>query len=217
MQALQVQSLSPDLSGCALVDIPPPVPGPGQALVQVNATSLNFPDLLMTRGAYQLKPELPFVPGMEIAGTVIEAPPESGLVAGQRVAGGCRLGGMAELAGFNHRLRPQRRATLEKVVRDLFPQAGPVSDGSFWTGLRPMTPDGTPLIGPTAIDGLWLNTGHGTLGWTLACGSGQVLTDLLLGRTPAIRADDLGLARDRGAGSARGQRKAPPGSLEGLT
>lgn len=128
-----------------------------------------------------------------------------------------RVGGMAELAGFNHRLRPQRRATLEKVVRDLFPQAGPVSDGSFWTGLRPMTPDGTPLIGPTAIDGLWLNTGHGTLGWTMACGSGQVLTDLLLGRTPAIRADDLGLARDRGASSAMGQRKAPPGSLEGLT
>lgn len=101
MQALQVQSLSPDLSGCALVDIPPPVPGPGQALVRVNATSLNFPDLLMTRGAYQLKPELPFVPGMEIAGTVIEAPPHSGLVAGQRVAGGCRLGGMAELAAID--------------------------------------------------------------------------------------------------------------------
>jgi NADPH2:quinone reductase len=101
MRALQVRSLSPDLSGCVLVDIPPPRPAPGQVLVRMGATSLNFPDLLMTRGAYQLKPELPFVPGLEIAGTVIEATSGSGFRPVQRVIGGCRLGGMAELVAVD--------------------------------------------------------------------------------------------------------------------
>jgi len=81
-----------------------------------------------------------------------------------------------------------------------------------------MTPDGTPIIGATRIDKLWLNTGHGTLGWTMACGSGQVLADLILGRAPAIRTDDLGLRRYAAGFSPKhtGKRKAPPGSLEGL-
>ena len=106
-----------------------------------------------------------------------------------------RVGGMAELAGFDMSLSERRRQTLEKVVNDLFPDAGPLSQASFWTGLRPMTPDGTPVIGPTRLDRLWLNTGHGTLGWTMACGSGQLLADLIQGRAPAIRADDLALQR----------------------
>jgi D-amino-acid dehydrogenase len=129
-----------------------------------------------------------------------------------------RVGGMAELAGFDLSLRPARRETLERVVQDLFPGATPLSQGRFWTGLRPMTPDGTPVIGPTTVDKLWLNTGHGTLGWTMACGSSEILADLLLGRTPAIRADDLSLARyDRARNNKQtGKRKAPPDSLEGL-
>jgi D-amino-acid dehydrogenase len=109
-----------------------------------------------------------------------------------------RVGGMAELAGFDLSLNGQRRQTLEKVVNDLFPDAGPLNQSTFWTGLRPMTPDGTPVIGPTRIDKLWLNTGHGTLGWTMACGSGQLLADLIQGRAPAIRADDLALQRYSG-------------------
>jgi len=84
---------------------------------------------------------------------------------------------------------------LEMVVSDLFPQAGDVSAARFWAGLRPMTPDGTPILGGTSYSNLWLNTGHGTLGWTMACGSGQVLADLVAGRTPAIRVDDLHLGR----------------------
>lgn len=130
-----------------------------------------------------------------------------------------RVGGMAELAGFDLSLRTPRRQTLERVVQDLFPNAAPLAQGEFWSGLRPMTPDGTPIIGPTQIDKLWLNTGHGTLGWTMACGSGQLLADWLLGRTPAIRSDDLALQRYR-RHALRGHRpkeKAPPGSLEGLT
>ncbi|MDR3390779.1 MAG: D-amino acid dehydrogenase [Sulfuriferula sp.] len=106
-----------------------------------------------------------------------------------------RLGGMAELAGFNLRLNPRRRETLEMVAGDLFPQGGDISAATFWTGLRPMTPDGTPVIGATRYDNLWLNTGHGTLGWTMSCGSAQVLADLMGGRRPAIAADDLGLSR----------------------
>jgi len=106
-----------------------------------------------------------------------------------------RVGGMAELAGLDMRLDPRRRATLEKVVNDLFPGGGTLSDGQFWTGLRPMTPDGTPLVGATAIDNLWTNTGHGTLGWTMACGSAKVVADLVTGRRPAIDTEGLSLSR----------------------
>ncbi|MFZ4651307.1 MAG: D-amino acid dehydrogenase [Rubrivivax sp.] len=105
-----------------------------------------------------------------------------------------RVGGMAELGGFDLRLDPARRATLEKVTRELFP-GGDLAQAKFWTGLRPMTPDSTPVIGATALRGLYLNTGHGTLGWTMACGSARLLADLMTGRPPAIRADDLSLAR----------------------
>ncbi len=113
-----------------------------------------------------------------------------------------RVGGMAELAGFDLRLNPRRRATLEMVVGDLFP-GGDLPAADFWTGLRPMTPDGTPIIGATRLGNLFLNTGHGTLGWTMACGSGQLLADQITGRKPAI--DTSGLAMDRyaQAGSAR--------------
>ncbi|ROP62376.1 D-amino acid dehydrogenase small subunit [Enterobacter sp. BIGb0383] len=106
-----------------------------------------------------------------------------------------RVGGMAEIVGFDTALRQPRRETLEMVVRDLFPRGGHVEQATFWTGLRPMTPDGTPIVGRTAFSNLWLNTGHGTLGWTMACGSGQLISDLISGRTPAIACDDLSVAR----------------------
>ena len=98
MQALQVQSLGPDYAGCVLTEIPVPKPGPGEALIRVRAAALNFPDLLMTRGEYQLKPTLPFVPGIEAAGEVIAAPAGSGFAAGDRVVAGTRLGAFAEYA-----------------------------------------------------------------------------------------------------------------------
>lgn len=106
-----------------------------------------------------------------------------------------RLGGMAELAGFDLSLNPRRRKTLEMVAGDLFPQGGNIHDATFWAGLRPMTPDGTPIVGGTRYDNLWLNTGHGTLGWTMACGSAQLLADLVAKRDPAIAADDFRLCR----------------------
>ncbi|MBP7567886.1 MAG: D-amino acid dehydrogenase, partial [Burkholderiaceae bacterium] len=103
-----------------------------------------------------------------------------------------RVGGMAELAGFDLALRPRRRATLEKVATELFGDID-LAGASFWAGLRPMTPDGTPVVGATPVANLYLNTGHGTLGWTMACGSGQLLVDLITGQAPAIRHDDLGI------------------------
>ena len=106
-----------------------------------------------------------------------------------------RVGGMAELSGYDLSLNPRRRETLEMVLNSLFPNGGDISKGQFWTGLRPMTPDGTPIIGKVAqANNVWLNTGHGTLGWTMACGSAQVLADLMAGQKPAIASDDLALS-----------------------
>lgn len=108
-----------------------------------------------------------------------------------------RIGGMAELAGFDLTLNPRRRQTLEMVLNGLFPHAGDISQALFWTGLRPMTPDGTPIIGQadSRYPNVWLNTGHGTLGWTMACGSGQVLADLMAHEKTAIETQDLPLSR----------------------
>ena len=126
-----------------------------------------------------------------------------------------RVGGMAELAGFDLTLNPRRRETLEMVVGDLFPHGGNIPDATFWTGLRPMTPDGTPVIGATRYGNLWLNTGHGTLGWTMSCGSAQVLADLVARRAPAIRADDLGLCRYDAKPASRHPKAAVGSQLAG--
>jgi D-amino-acid dehydrogenase len=120
---------------------------------------------------------------------------ESYKVAITRLGERIRVGGMAEISGFNRGLALARRATLEHSLTGLFPGAGRISEASFWSGLRPMTPDGTPIVGPTKIENLYLNTGHGTLGWTMACGSGRVIADLMTGRPPSIRTDDLALGR----------------------
>lgn len=106
-----------------------------------------------------------------------------------------RVGGMAELVGFNTYLKGRRRATLKMVLNDLFPGSGDLSEITFWTGLRPMTPDGTPIIGRTHLPNLFLNTGHGTLGWTMSCGSGQVLADIISEKKPAIDVEGLSLNR----------------------
>ena len=105
-----------------------------------------------------------------------------------------RVGGMAEISGYTNDLGEPRRLTLQHSVTDLFP-GGDVSKASFWSGLRPMTPDGTPVIGPTKVAGLFLNTGHGTLGWTMSSGSARVIADLVSSRKPEIDATDLAVAR----------------------
>ena len=131
-------------------------------------------------------------PAMAPASTVMD---ETYKVAITRLGDRVRIGGTAELAGFDLRLRRPRRATLEHSVCDLFPRGCDPATGSFWTGLRPMTPDGTPLVGATRVRGLYLNTGHGTLGWTMACGSGRFLADVIGGKKPDLDPADLALER----------------------
>ena len=120
---------------------------------------------------------------------------ESHKVAVTRLGDRIREGGMAQLSGFDMALDPVRRRTLEFVVNDLFPRGGDVSRAKFWCGLRPMTPDGTPILGPTRLPKLWLATGHGTLGWTMAAGTGRLLADWMSGRAPEIDAEGLTIAR----------------------
>jgi D-amino-acid dehydrogenase len=116
-------------------------------------------------------------------------------VAITRLGDRIRVGGTAEIAGYDLRLREARRETLVHSVSDLFPQGGDTAKAQFWCGLRPMTPDGTPVIGPTPYRNLFLNTGHGTLGWTMACGSGRVLADMVSGRQPEIGLEGLFMDR----------------------
>ncbi len=106
-----------------------------------------------------------------------------------------RVGGMAELTGFDRSLNTSREDTLLMVLQQLFPNASDISDAHFWTGLRPATPDGTPIVGKTKFKNLYTNTGHGTLGWTMSCGSAKLLSDIISGIKPQIEYDDLNVFR----------------------
>ena len=116
-------------------------------------------------------------------------------VALTRMGDRIRVGGTAEISGYNTKLPPSRRGPLEQSLNDLFPRGGDLTRASFWTGLRPMTPDGTPIIGATKYRNLFLNTGHGTLGWTMSCGSGRLIADLVSDVRPNIDYADLALSR----------------------
>ena len=116
-------------------------------------------------------------------------------VAITRLGDRIRVGGTAEIAGYNLDLHADRKATLVHSYTDLFPNSGDVEQAQFWTGLRPMTPDGTPIVGPTPLRNLFLNTGHGTLGWTMACGSGQFIADVVSGKRPAISTEGFFMDR----------------------
>ena len=183
--------------------------------VRTAAGTLTADRYLVAAGSYSpqlvapLGIRLPVYPvkGYSITVPIVDArqAPESTImdethkVAVTRLGDRIRVGGTAELAGFSTALREPRRATLEHVVTDLFPQGGDVAQASFWCGLRPMTPDGTPIVGPTPIDNLLLATGHGTLGWTMAAGTGRVIADLVSGRRPEIDLSGLTMARYPGA------------------
>lgn len=163
---------------------------------------------LGSRSPYLLKSlgiDLPIYPvkgySLTVPITHAEYAPESTVmdethkIAITRLGDRIRLGGTAELNGFDLSLPASREATLKYVVHDLFPKGGDLDKAVFWAGLRPMTPDGTPILGKTAYPELFLNTGHGTLGWTMAAGSGRVLADRLSGREPEIDTAGLGMER----------------------
>ena len=176
-----------------------------------NTSVLTADAYLVALGSYSpqlVKPlgiDLPVYPvkGYSITVPITEAQyaPESTLmdethkVAVTRLGDRIRVGGTAELAGFSLALREARRATLNHVVTDLFPKGGDVSKAEFWCGLRPMTPDGTPILGGTHLPNLYLATGHGTLGWTMAAGTGRVMADVISGRKPDISMAGLTVAR----------------------
>lgn len=120
---------------------------------------------------------------------------ESYKVAITRLGNRIRVGGTAEISGYSTKLYDARRATLDHSLTDLFPRGGDLSRATFWSGLRPMTPDGPPVIGATQYANLHLNTGHGTLGWTMSCGSGRVLADMLSGRKPEVDVSALTVER----------------------
>ncbi len=108
-----------------------------------------------------------------------------------------RIAGLSDFTGGDTTLRPERLAVLKQSASALLPKLADAiqAGGEDWTGLRPMTPDGPPLIGPTPIEGLWLNTGHGAMGWTMAAGSADVLADRLLGNPPKISTEGLDAER----------------------
>lgn len=120
---------------------------------------------------------------------------ENRKVAITRLGNKLRAAGIAEFAGFDLSLQPKNYQVVARAVQELFPNAADYSKIDWWCGLRPMTPDGPPIIGSTPYQNLYLNTGHGTLGWTLSCGSARVLADIVSGKTPAIDMEGLTLER----------------------
>lgn len=106
-----------------------------------------------------------------------------------------RVGGTAEIAHFDLSLKEKRRKPAEFVVNDLFPGAGDLNKATFWCGLRPMTPDSVPIIGKTPISNLYMNTGHGTLGWTMSQGSARLVADVINNKTPDIESEGLSVFR----------------------
>ncbi len=112
-----------------------------------------------------------------------------------RLGNTLRVAGTAELAGWDTSLAPVRVEALKRNAQSLFPEASSYTDLNPWCGLRPATPDSVPILGGTSYENLFLNTGHGTLGWTMACGSAQITADLIAGRKPEIDLNGLTLGR----------------------
>ena len=103
-----------------------------------------------------------------------------------RLGNRLRVAGTAELSGYGRALNPVRCEALITRTFELFPDAGERDSAQFWTGLRPATPSNVPLVGATRYPNLFVDTGHGTLGWTMACGSGRALADVIAGRKPEV-------------------------------
>ena len=116
-------------------------------------------------------------------------------VAITRLGDRIRIGGLAEIAGYDWTVNRKRARTLWHAFGTLFDDRRSEADAALWAGLRPMTPDGTPVVGGTGIPNLFVNSGHGTLGWTMACGSAKLLSDLISATLPDIDHLDLSLAR----------------------
>jgi len=129
---------------------------------------------------------LPLGPADAQAAPSVSLTDEAFRIVISRLGSRLRAAGTAELAGYDASVNSVRCAAIVRRVRSLFPQLGAATTVDNWAGLRPATPTNVPLIGRTGLKNLFLNTGHGTLGWTLACGSGRALADLVSGRRPPV-------------------------------
>ncbi|MFC0252862.1 D-amino acid dehydrogenase [Massilia consociata] len=103
-----------------------------------------------------------------------------------RLGSRLRVAGTCELNGYSRALNTVRCEAITRRVRELFPDACDYARPNYWTGLRPLTPSNVPYIGRTRYPNLYLNTGHGTLGWTMSCGSARLLADIVAGRRPEV-------------------------------
>jgi D-amino-acid dehydrogenase len=129
---------------------------------------------------------LPLGPSEAVAAPTVSLTDEAFKIVISRLGNRLRAAGTAELTGYDTSVNPVRCAAIARRIRDLFPGLGSVTTVENWAGLRPATPNNVPLIGKTKFRNLFLNTGHGTLGWTLACGSASALADLISGRPPQV-------------------------------
>jgi D-amino-acid dehydrogenase len=114
-----------------------------------------------------------------------------------------RVAGTCELNGYERDLNPTRCAAITRRTRELFPDSCDFDNPSYWTGLRPLTPSNVPYIGKTKYRNLYLNTGHGTLGWTMGCGSGKALAEIVSGKQPEVDFAFTGIAPHRAAPATR--------------
>jgi len=118
---------------------------------------------------------------------------EDNLTAYVRLGDRVRMTATAEFAGYDTSHKPADFTPMLNAVRELFPAAGDYDRPSYWACLRPMTPEGTPVLGRGRHTNLWYNTGHGHMGWTMACGTARLTADLIAGRTPALPLDGMTL------------------------
>lgn len=179
--------------------------------VKTNKGDLNADNFIVSMGSYSkqilnyIGIKIPIYPikGYSITVPIIKAnkAPQSTImdetykVAITRLGNTIRAAGTAELNAYNLSLREKSRNIVRHCVKDLFPDAADMKEDNFWTGLRPSTPDGTPIIGKTPIKNLFINSGHGTLGWTMSAGSGKLITDIICKNKTDISLDGLDMYR----------------------
>jgi D-amino-acid dehydrogenase len=174
-----------------------------------NYTADNYVIALGADSPLLLKPLGIFLPIYPVKGYSITLPvkedidaPQGSLldetykVAITRLGDNVRVAGIAELNGYDKKLSAKGETITTFVINNIFPKATKeTTDNEFWTGLRPMTPDGTPVIGKTSYKNLFLNTGHGTLGWTMGLGSGKLISLVISGESTQIDMEGLGVER----------------------
>ena len=185
----------------------------GNRIVSIitDKASIEGDAIVMSMGSYSpflLKPlgiKLPIQPAKGYSVTIptaghngapkISITDEDHKIVFTRLGNRMRVAGTVEFNGYDTQINEERANSINNIAQSLFPNAGDYAKAEFWTGLRPLTPDCVPIIGPTNFENLFLNTGHGSLGWTMCAGSAKVLSDIISGRIPEIDISDIGINR----------------------